>query len=98
MARFRIGRQPDQHLPQPGEIQGDDRQYGPHLDQHDERGPAWIRQAEQFLGEQQVTRRGHRNEFGQALHQAQNDCRQPVRHERSDRVWRNQFAPGSGPT
>lgn len=76
----RIGRQADEHLPQPGEIQGDDRQDRPELD-HDREGlPAVGGGAQEFAGEEEVARGGDRDELGQPLDQAQDDGDQPVAH------------------
>ena len=62
----------EEQLPQPGEIDRQQRQDGAELDQHVERlAERLIVEAEKMPDQQQMPGRGHRDEFGQALDDAE---------------------------
>ena len=70
MLRTAIARQADQHLPEPAEIDAQDRQDRAELDQHLE-GLAGGFEAEKVAGQQDVPGGGNRNELGQTLQNAE---------------------------
>ncbi len=71
-ARARVPRQIGQNLQQPPEIDGEDGEDRAELDQ-DLEGLAGRLEAEEMTGEQYVPGRGNRDEFGQALQQAEHE-------------------------
>ena len=63
---------PSAELPQPAEIDRQQRQDGAELDQHREGlAEGVVAPAEEVLHQQQMAGRGHRQEFGQALDDAE---------------------------
>ena len=67
-----VARQVGDELPEPRRIDREQRQDRAELDQHLE-GLAGALEAEQAPGEQQMRRRGDRNELGHALDDAEDD-------------------------
>ncbi len=85
MPRARIFRQVDQDLPEAGKIEnhyGEDRAQ---LDEHIEGSPERVLQPQGLAGQQQMAGGRHRDEFGQALDDAEQHSHQPVMHATSSR-------------
>ena len=79
MPRLRIVRPARGQGPEALEIDRHDRQNGPQLD-HDLEGLALTLEAQEVAQQQQVASRGDGDELGQPLDDAQDDRRDPVRH------------------
>ncbi len=74
-----IGEHPQRNVPQFGKVDHDDRQNRAELNQDDEAVPeSSLAETEEFLGEQHMTGRGHRQEFGDALDNAEDHCPQSI--------------------
>ncbi len=80
MPRAWIFRQVDQDLPEPGEIENHHRQDRAQLDEHIEGSPEGLLQPQGLAGQQQMAGGRHRDEFRQALDDAQDHSHQPVMH------------------
>ena len=77
----RVREHAERDLPQPGEVEHDDREYSAELNQHDKTVPECaVAKAEETLHQQHVAGRGNRQKFRDALDDAENHCPYCIRH------------------
>ena len=86
-----IGEHAERDPPQFGEIEHDDRENRAELNQHDETLPeSALAETEEALRQQQMARRGNRQEFRDALDDAENHRPHCIRHHDVVRYDRNE--------